>query len=189
MRSMSLGLIGMFLISLSLFAEPEVVSPKNPGINQGQVMGPGAGMGSGRNGGYRTQDGRGMQGKTGRRDPGMQQMLQMLNLDEKQKELLQTINKEHRRDLYRLKSTERDLNFELSELLTEKEFDEGKVNSYIEKLSENNNKTLKIRIDLVKKIRSVLRKDQIEKMNFQLLWNMHGGPKMGGPRDMRGLDQ
>jgi len=134
-------------------------------------------------GGFRR--GRGPEGRKGRwgkpHGRGMAaNFLSELNLNDEQKKELSKLQKENRRNMYRIRSKERDLNFELGELLTDENLKEKEINKIIDGLSKNKKDELSARVTLIKNMRKILTKEQLEKVNFNLLWGRGRGIGGGG---------
>lgn len=159
--------VSMLITALSLPAySQQGRGPGGPGMGPGQGQGQGMGYGKGR----------GRRGGRGRGNP-----FANLNLTEEQRNKLFEIKKEKRSKMHAVKMKSQDLEFKLSEALTGKDFNEGKIKALINQKMDNQKTKMMLKVEFISKVRKILTPEQLKKLNFQALWGRrHGRGGRGG---------
>jgi Spy/CpxP family protein refolding chaperone len=109
-------------------------------------------------------------------------IFQELNLTEEQQDRLMEVKKDHIDRMQSIESDMDDQRYELHKLLGEKTFDEKKVGNVVNSLTELHREELNQQIDLIKRTKEVLTDEQVEKLDFMMLWQCGKGPHLHGRR-------
>lgn len=163
------------------------------GLNQAGGEGPGYGqMNKGAGGGMNN---RGMgKRRRGGRQGGQLKMLQQLNLTDDQMTKLADLKRDDMSKMRDLKTKIGNYRSEMQTLMTEDKLDEKKISILIEQISKGTADMMHFKLSSAKKLRTILKPDQVKQLNLMMLMgggqggkSFNRGEKSGGRRGARGM--
>lgn len=184
MKHVLLSITVLLFLSLTALAQDfddQGPGPRGQGTwQQGPQGGQGPMMGNGPRGmgGMRGMRGQGgMKGMRGQGGGQCQNMIHKdLDLTEDQQVKLLEVKKEQQKEMKNLQRGLQDLRAELEDVLGTDNVDESKAKKIAKKIGEATTKQIEMRVTFVKKLSTILNKDQLRKMNLD---RMFKGPGMG----------